>query len=100
MVTLYTFYDTLDNDKPVLVNVKLAEVCDYFNMKTYSPKKHGALFRKRYRVETITREKISKKEKNIISTDFRAEWEKVCRKFRECNWTKEQGEGVRVLVER
>ena len=49
MVSRYTFYDVLDNNKSVLVDAKHSEVCVFFGVKKFDYNEYlydGKLYRK------------------------------------------------------
>lgn len=100
MVSRYTFYDVLDNNKPVLVDAKHSEVCVFFGIKTFSCANYctdGNLYLGRYRV-LVKNNKGDTERTVTYSDEFRQEWEKECEWYRNFDWRKIWSKGVKRLV--
>lgn len=96
MIATYTFYDTLDNDKPVLVNAKHQEVCKFLGINTFDFRAQcndGKLCKGRYRVERDLNEE--RQYPLQMPEEFKEDWENICQLFRrKCIWVKQYKEGV------
>lgn len=96
----YTFYDVLDNNKPVLVDAKHSEVCAFLGVKTFSfvnNRPSVNLYRGRYEVVRKSNES-EMKSPLAYSEDFRMKWEKECEWYRNFNWRKTWSKGAKRLV--